>query len=501
MGTIPSVSFQKIDGQTGSTPTDPTGILAIIAAGSSGSYNQPSGFSVDTQVWASYGPSPLAEDASYCINVGQNTVIPIRATTSGAAAAIGDITKVIAGTCVPTAHAGAAPVDVYSSVLVKCITGGTVGVAGIQLQASLDGGNSFLPVQNLGVATTFTVGAFAAGGSPGVAFDLPNASTLAAGDYWSAPCTPAQVTDADVAVSLEALRVSTLPWEGVLIDEVAGTGTTGLVDAFLSGIELVGKFRYALVNLRMKNQAALESEATYAAAMQAQVATQAPSIRLVEGADGANVTSTITGFVQPRPTSLFIAADAMAIPIGQDPAWVDAGSIANCVIVGPGGVPAFHNEELYPNLDQLLLSTLRSVAGKGANAVYITNARVFDTVGSDYVFLQHIRTMNRACEIAFGILSGCLGRGVGKKPADPVTGGVYMADEDRLSIDAGVNGAVRKALVGQVVAYAFTLNQNDDIGSNSGAFVTGKSMIVSKAYIKGIKVIAGFTRSISVPLS
>jgi hypothetical protein len=297
--------------------------------------------------------------------------------------------------------------------------------------------------------------------------------------------------------------VSTLPWEGVLIDTISVTGTTGQLDTWLAGLEKVGKFRYGLLNLRFKDQTTspAETEAAYLAFCAAQVATQAPSIRLIEGADGAACTSTITGVTSPRPTSLFIAADAMAIPIGQDPAWVGAGAIENATITGPGGSPAFHNEELYPNLDALQLSTLRSVAGKGANAVYITNARVFSTPGSDYVFLPHIRTMNRACELAFAELVNQLGRGVGKKPEDPVTGGVYMLDEDRESINGIVTSAVQQGLKGQVSAAVFALNTNDDIGANSGANVTGKLMIVALAYIKGVQVVAGFTRSITVPLS
>lgn len=489
--TAPSVDITKIDFQTGSVGPDPDGVLAIISSAGSGPFNTPSGYTVDSQAFTDYGPSPLVEKVSYTLAASGKPVIPIRATTA-TAAAYGAITETNPGTSTITAGA-AVPVDSYP-VTVKFLTGGTVGVAGITYQYSLDGVN-VSAVQSLGAANTLTIPNFAQGGSPGVSFAL-GAGTILATQSFTCQTTAAQITDADLPASLEALRVTSLPWEAVLVGGPADAGTPGLVDVWLTGLEKVGKFRVGILNTRLKS--AGESETTFATAMTTLVATMAPSIRLCVGTDGGDVTSTLTGLTLPRPTSLALAADAMAIPIGQDPAYVGDGPIPGYVIVDAKGNPKYHNEELYPNLDQLLLSTLRSVNTQ--KGVYITNGRVFSTVGSDYVFLPHVRTMNRGCEVAYQVLTTQLGKGVGKKPKDPVTGGVYILESDAADIEGLVNTAVELPLKGQVSAFKFSLSRTDDISANSGAVISGSLAIVALAYIKGIKVIAAFAKSISVSL-
>jgi hypothetical protein len=500
--TLPSVSIKKQDGQTGAVGTSPLGILAIIAPAASGSFNAPSAYTVDSNVFTDYGPSPLADDSSYTLNVAGNPVIPIRPTTA-TAAAYGALTKAIVGTCVPTAGA-AVPSDDYP-VVITIVDPGTVGVAGITYTYSLDGGNSTSGKVALGTSSTLTIPNFGQGGSPGVSFALA-AGTLLAGDTWSCPVTSARSNDSDLATSLEALRTTTLPWEGVLVDQDIGTGTTGLVDTWLAGLEAVGQFRFAVLGARLKNQATPESETAYATAMTTLVNGSAPSIRMCVTADGGKISSTLTGLLLTRKASLFLAADAMSIPIGQDPAWVDAGPLTGVSIAAANGNPAFHNELFYPNLDQLLLSTLRTFHGESPNAIYLTNANVFSTVGSDYVFLPHIRTMNRACELAYKTLKGALGRGVGKKPKDPTTGGVYMLDTDRISIESRVNAAVRPELMPpggtpQVAGFQFVMNKTDDIGANSGAKVSGSMQLAALAYIKKVSVLAVFVKTIAVPVA
>jgi hypothetical protein len=489
---VPFVSISKVDFQTGSVGPSPVGVLAIIASAASGPQNAPSAYTVDSQAFTDYGPSPLVEESSYTLAVSGNPVIPIRPLTS-TAAAYGAVTRTMTGTSVPSAGA-AVPADNYN-VLVTFVTGGTIGVTGIQFTYSLDGGNTVSAVQNLGTSSTLTIPNFNQGGSPGVSFAMA-AGTVLAGDFFTCPVTAAQMTDADLATALESLRVSTLPWEGVLVDEAVGTGTISVVDTWLTSLEKVGKFRFAALNTRFKNQATPESETAFATAMATLVAGSAPSIRLILGTDGGKVTSTLTGLTLPRPASLATAADAMAIPIGQDPAFVGAGPISGFVITDGKGNPAFHNEELYPNLDQLLLTTLRSVNGQ--RGVYITNARVFSTVGSDYVFLPHIRTMNRGCEIAYQLLTTQLGKGVRKKPKDPQTGGVYILEADAAAIEAFINEGLSLPLKGQVNDFKFSLSRTDDLSANSGATVNATLSIVALAYIKGFKVIAAFAKSISV---
>ncbi|HVH51980.1 MAG TPA: DUF2586 family protein [Gaiellaceae bacterium] len=487
---VPSVTIKKVDYQTGSAAPSPVGVLAIIASASSGPVNAPSSYASDAQAFSDYGPSPLSEDTSYTLAVAGVPPIPIRPTTS-VAAAYGTITTSFAGGSTSVPSAGTThPVDYYN-VIIQFPTGGTIGTTGIVWQYSLDGGNTFSGPQNLGTSTTITIPNFAPSGSPGVSFSM-GAGTVTTGDFFTCPTTPPLANDSDLTASLEALRVSTLPWEGVLIDFPMDGSTPGQVDTWLAGLEKVGKFRFAILQTPMKGS---QTEAAYLTAEQTLVSAATPSIRMCVCADGGYLVSNLTGLKQVRTTALALGADAMSIPIGQDPAWVGAGAITGYVITDSKGNPLFHNEELYPNLDQLQLTTFRSV--NGSTGVYFNNAKVFSTVGSDYVFLPHIRTMNRACETAYAALTKALGQGVGKKPKNP-DGTVNILESDASKIEQGVQNAVAKQVVGQVSALQFKLSRSDDISANSGATINGTLSIVALAYIKGIAVIAAFQKSISV---
>jgi|HubBroStandDraft_6_1064221.scaffolds.fasta_scaffold10345_4 hypothetical protein len=496
--TIPSVQYQKTDFQTGVAPASDVGICAIIAAAGSGPVNAPAFYTVDSQALSDFGPSRLAEYASYMIQQTGLPVILIRPTTS-VAASYGTIVTSMTGTSVPTAGA-ATPNDDYD-VLVTFTTGGTIGTTGIVFNVSYDGGNSpGLPVA-LGTSTTLTCPNFPQGGSPGVSFSMA-AGTIVAGDSFRVIVAGPKMSDTDLSTSLEALRTYAQPWECVLVSEEIASTTPALVDAWLTGLEGVGRFRIGVLNTRFKNQLHLgtgtaETESAYATAIGTIVAGATNTIRCIVGVDGGDVVSTLTGVRQARPTSLAIAARMMKISLGVDPAYIGGGVIGNFAIVDSQGKPKYHNEENYPNFDGLSLSTMRTFQAQG---VYITNAHMFSLIGSDYVIAPQARTMNQACEIGYAILGKQLGLGVGKKPKDPKTGAVYMLDSDRMMIEGLVNPAVDKALINQVSDSLFALSKTDDIGSNAGAKVTGTQQVVSLAYIKDFSIVAAFTRSITVSL-
>ena len=500
----PTVSITKQDFQTGTVGPSPVGVLAILAAAGAGPTNTPQSFARDDLVQASAGPGRLAEDCSYVINTGGNPVIAQRITTSVAAAyGAVDSTGSPTGTAVVTAGA-ATPVDNYD-VIVTWGLGGTVGAAGITYTFSLDGGQKTSSPQAFPTGTapiTLTIPNFSAGGSPGVSFSVA-AGTVVAGEFIRCLTKAAQPNDTDISTALAALGLTTLPWEGALIDGDMASTTPGVVDAWLLSQEKLGKFRFILLNTRMKGQphvgtGTAETEGAYATAMTTLTAAAAPTIRACVGTDGAAVPSSLTGLNLPRPTSLLVGGRAMRIPLGEDPAYVGRGALNGAVIVdangASGSTTAYHNEELFQNLDILRLTALRSVQGQ--KGVYVNNANVFSQPTSDYQFLQHVRTMNRACEIAFQLLTIQLSRGVGKKPKDPTTGLVYILEADALIIEDLVNSQVNAQLFGQVAGSKFSLSRTDDLSSNAGATVTGFMKLVALAYIKKFTVTAAFAKSL-----
>lgn len=495
--TVPTVSISKRDGQTGSVGPSNAGVLAILAGAGTGTQNAMM-WTRDDLSWAQYGPSKLANFLSYQIGVSGQPSVGVRSATS-TAASYGAITSAMVGTSVPSAGA-AVPNDDYD-VVIAFLNDGTISTPGIMWTYALDAGQASAP-RALGSLTTITIPNFSAGGSPGVSFNMA-AGTVKAGDHFSCLVKAAKVTNADIPAALEALRVSSLPWEGVLVDSEVASGTVALVDTWLTALEKVGKFRFGLLNTRLKNQPGVgdgtsETESDYTTAVAAIVAVSSPTIRGCLGTDGGDITSSITGLTQPRPTSLFLGARAMAVPIGQEPAYVATGPLGGVVIDDQDGNPVFHDEDRYPNLSGMLLVCLRSIPGEPG--VYINQSLVFSSVTSDYRLLPHIRTMNAGCEAAFATLTKQLNIGVQKSPPDPKTGAVFMLAADRLGIEGLVNTAVRARLKGQVSGALFTLATDDDLSSNGPQTVNGWLKVSSKIYVAGFNVIATFVKSISVSL-
>lgn len=482
---LPSVQITKAAFGTGGAPPSAVGIAAIVAASFTGTANVASSFARDDLALAAFGVGPLVEYASYCLQVGGNPTLLVKGNAS-TAGSYGTATQ--SGTSTSAITTSGVPLDEYNASF-TVVNGFTVGTTGGTITYSLDG-QTQSGVTAVGTANSFTIP------NSGVTFNF-GAGAMSSGFTYSVFTNRPLNTDVDLATALEALRISRQPWEGVLIDSTLGTGTVGLVDTWLAGLEKVGQFHFALLNYRHKIQPvpATETEAAYATAITNATAAQA-SIRLCVGADAADYTSTITGWSQPRPTSMFLAARAMLIPIGEDPAFVGRGNLEGATISDGNGNPRWHDEDLYPDLDSQRLVSLRSFAPGGPNGVYITDANVLSPAGSDFVWLQHVRTMNAACTVAWQQLTRVLSIGVGKKPADPTTGNVYIAEKDAARIEGIVNAALQQALNGQVAAVQFTLSRNDILNSNTDSTVTGTVAIVSLAYIKLFKVISTFVTSI-----
>jgi len=89
----------------------------------------------------------------------------------------------------------------------------------------------------------------------------------------------------------------------------------------------------------------------------------------------------------------------MLIPYGEDPAYVGRGPVIGFGLSDSNGNPKNHDENYAPGIDAIRLVSLRSLDRRRARTSR-TPIRSRSRE-SDFVWLQHIRVMNRACEIAF----------------------------------------------------------------------------------------------------
>ncbi len=489
--TLPNTSISKNVFTTGQAPASTVGILAILACSSNGDVDVPGGYARTDLAITDLGYGPLTEFFAYDVNVANQPCL-LQKGTAGFAGAMGTITKTLASGSATVVNASSTPFDDYD-FRATIVNGGVAGVDGITYTTTNDGGDTESGITAMGATVTMTVP------NTGLIFTL--GGTFTAGDTFQCFTTRPQLNNTNVSDSLAVLGKSRLPYEGILIDCSANTSTVGLIDTILSGWESKGIFKFAIINSQFKVEpaASAETEAAYAARIGTMFNNQT-SIRQCVGADGARVPSAITGWNLKRPTSLMLAARAMQIPIGEDPAYVARGAIAAAQVSDSNGNPQDHDEDLYPNLDTLRFTTLRSFAPGGPQGVYICNAKTIQPDGGAFPYLQHIRIMNRACEIVWAVLTQQLSRGVRKNPTkDPLTGAVTIFEPDAAAIDALCNEALVQPMKGQVSQVQFVLSRTDDLNPVP-AVVTGVLSLVALAYIKGFQVQAQFSKTLKTTL-
>jgi hypothetical protein len=473
--TVPFVQFKKASFGAGAGSPGTIGIAAIIAASLTGTQNQVSGYSSDAAAYAVFSDGPLVQYASYITQEAEAPVVLCRPTTATAGAYL-NLTTTGGGTSAVTNDGTVLPSDKYSNVTILFSVGATIGVAGAMYTYSLDGVN-FSAAQALGTANKIVL----PNGAGQVNF---GAGTVLAAQKITFDTQRPLPTNTDLPASFTALQNTRIPWEGVLIDVEYASGTIGVVDTWLKGLEAQGQFHFAVINTRMKTRPTLTSgDATD---------------RVCVGTDGADYTSTMHGYSQERPTALFLMGRLMAIPVGEDAAYVATGPVGGATIADSSGNPRHHDEDLNPGLDALRLVTLRGFANPGPEGTYITSPNILSSQPtSAYRWAQHLRTMNLACSVAWAQLVTQLRRGVSLKAPDKVTGAVYISDADRTAIDGLVNVPVQAALKKQVTSVAFALSTDDDL-SVDGAPITAQLQIVKKAYIQGVIVTTTFVKGITI---
>ncbi len=493
---IPSVEIKKQDGQTGSVPPGPEGILAIIAPAQQGpSYAQ--FFTRPDLVSAQYGIGRLSEDAAYELGISKPVVL-VRPTTSipGAYGSV-EIARVASSASVPSANAAEPQGDFDVSVVIT--KSGTVGVDGIEYKTAVDAAAhgavesstpNYSGIKRLGTATTIEI-FDPRGVSTGAKIDLTSA-TLDAGDEITFSVFGPKMNAADMTDALEALRVAKIPWECVLVDGIDADDTVvSDLDLWLEAREGEGKFKMFVTNTRLKGPS--ESEGAYRNAMQT-VAQSMASIRGCVGSDGGALASPLRGVRMPATTGLGLARRLMSQPVSVDAARVKDGPIAGYKIEDVRGNPKYHNELLTPGLDDLRLVSFRTFEDR--DGTFINNPVAISSTGSDYVYAQHIRVMNKACARAFFLLEGLLSDGV---QADPTTNPLTILESEAAHIEELINDDLQTTILRprDVSAIVFELSRTDDLSSNAGATLTGTISLIGLKYIKKFSVNARYVRSLA----
>jgi hypothetical protein len=468
----PNVTTTELDGQLAATPDSGSKLLALIGAATAGPFNLPAGFARTQDVIANFQSGPLVEAACTAIDKYKKQVLCIRSNASVAGVHGNLDVSGVAGTSVVTLT-GTPTDDVEPRF--KVVTPGTVGVAGITFQWSLDNGRNWSQIAALGTANTFAI--------PGSGMTLNFADgTLAAGDQVYARSTGPQWGTQDLSDAVDALRNSAQAWE--ILEPVGAIDANAFdtLETKFAAMATAGKYRAWSGNTRMPNVG--ETEAQYLAALNTIFASKA-STHGELSAGAHKILSSVTGRIVRRPISFTIAALESSVSEEVNIADVSRGPLAGVAISDANGNPDEHDESIFPGLDDARFLTLRTI--DGLNGVYVNRPRLFSSVGSDFSIMPYRRVMNIGHAALRLYFMNRLNKPilVSKK-----TG--YILESEALEIESGARSVMRSTLLAKPKAsdINFVLSRTDNLLSTKT--LNGIASIIPLAYPEFINLAIGF---------
>jgi len=469
----PNVTITELDGALAVLPPSAGKVYALAGHSTAGPLNTPATFARVKDVIATYGAGPLVEKACHYIERYGRPVVLIRTAASTAGLPGTLVISGVVGTSVVTVTG--VPNDDYEAAL-KVLTGGTIGVAGITYQWSLDGGRTWSPATALGTANTF---AFPGAGGLGLAFA---AGTLVAGDKVSTRTTAPSPTAAELGTALDALAVSIVDWEIVTPAGPIDGDMFDTLELKLAALAAAGKYRAWIANTRMPNVG--ETEAQYKTALDAIFSAKATLYGdLCAGA--CKLTSSVTGRKYKRPISFAVGAREASLSEEVDSADPNLGFLVGVSIRDANGNPDEHDESVNPGLDDSRFTVLRTI--EGLQGVYINRPRIFSPAGSDFQLLPHRRVMN----LAHAALRVFFMRRLSKVVLVDATTG-FILEEEALEIESGALAVMRATLRTKPKASGvlFALSRTDNLLSTKT--MTGDARIIPLAYPEFINLTVGF---------
>jgi hypothetical protein len=377
----PSVDYSEVDGALGVLPAG-SRLLAVVGISSLGTAAAPTTLAKVKDISTTFGIGPMPEAAALLPEVYQRPVLCLRAAQAGA------------GTCGAVAHTGAGTSVVSVSVATSaddyefgwyCVTGGTIGVAGITFQYSLDGGRTKSPVMALGIPNTFT---FPNSGGVTISF-APG--TVLANQKEEFRGTAPTFDGTSLGAALDALNLSQQPWEGVLIAGTVDATIFDLIETKMAAAQAKGKEVYWIGNTRMTNAA--ESEAAYKTSLDTIFATKATTVGELCAGEGELI-SALSGRAYRRPYAFALAPFENSLTEEANAAEVGLGGLKGFSIRDAGGNPKYHDESANPGLDDSRFSVART--WEDFAGVYPNRPRIFSSAGSDFQLSPHRRVMNLA---------------------------------------------------------------------------------------------------------
>jgi hypothetical protein len=453
--------------------------MAFIGPASKGPINTPAAFGRTTDLSLNFGDGPTVEAAGYVLtNTGKPVVIVRAETGATVPPSVGEVTQIGPGTAILTADASSAPEDDYGYAI-RVVAGGTLGTDPIQYQVSLDDGYNYGPYLQLEAiagppaTATIIIGA--------TTFNVA-AGTMPQGTIYKATAIGPSIDGVTLAPALDALGLSQLVWDQVVIVGDVTPELVGAIDLKIKGFAGRGKYRSWLGSARVPEAEELESE--YLADLSAAYI-DAETVHGTVCAGAARVISGVSGRNYRRPVVFAVAGAQAAASEEINTADVNIGALDGVSVRDRNGNIIEHDESATPGLDDARFCVLRT--WDGYPGVYINRPRLMAAPGSDFQIIPYRRVMNLGEAVLRNYFIRRLNRPI---RVDTSTG--FILEADALEIEGGATNALRSALLAKPKASGvqFTLSRTDNVLSTKT--ITGTARLIPLAYPEFVEVQIGF---------
>lgn len=464
--------------------TTPEAITTPLYMGVSekGPVEQIQSFTNKADVIDTFGQGPLSEDLCRALDIAGGPVLGVRIDGSVAGTA-GSVTKtaVAGGTGTGTVTVAGAPYDAYE-VHVKITKTGTLGTA--EFQYSLDDdvtdsevflvpGSGTFPIPDTNLTLTFVPG-----GGP-VFFE--------AGDLHEFDCTAPFFSTVDLSDAVTAILADPTEFAFVVLtgdSATAAAAATLFAAVAVHATSLENQFRYTGWIMDGGSR-----ENDRAAAITDHAASANSRVCLVYALCQVTSSKPIQGFGTPRRSGVTVVGSrAAASLVSTDLARFASGNLV--------GVESIQDDEFRsPLLGPQKFTTLRT--WQGFPGFYIENANIKSPAGSDFVYWQHRRVMDLACDTTVKAQYPIISKGF--RVNDDGT----INETDARSAEADVRSALRGNLKdptnaegtpGHVSDFGYNIDRKNDVLGTSR--VKSKVAIRPLAYAKVLETEIGFSRAV-----
>lgn len=482
--TIPNVTLTTVDP---GLPKAVPGTVIVLGAGvaTSGTIGTILSFGSEKAVLDTYTSGPLAEFLIDALRKGGSPVYGCRLT----GAVVGANTAVTSGGTTPPSVTIAGTATDYLDLRIEITTAGSLGTS--RFRYSLDGGITWSQ-------TRATAASHLMAGT-GITITFP-AGTYAADNVYTATCEPKALDSTDITALQTAMVASPRRYD-VLVLAGRGRASAAAATLFAAVASLMNARESSKV---YQGQLWIMSAGTdVAATTQTSFASTVDSRAIV--AYGFRYAPAFVPLEGRGYASKAASHDIGAIMSGQliSTDLARTNLVMTDTLSDSAGAPRItHDEYQLANMDDLGFATLRTWPDR--SGVFITNAKIKSTFGSDFTFSQRRLVFNRARAIAYSALVDWIGKNVRTNPDNvPNPGNTGTIQEvDAVRVEGYVRDRLNASIMrernadgfaGHATAVAFDIDRSYDTLASDG--LQGAVGITPLTAIKNITSTIGFVRS------